>query len=1761
MNKRARRKWQIARRATAFLLSLAMVFSVIYLNDRKKVSEAEGETPTVTIETDILDISYLNTVDLEQEGATTTVYVPSDKISFQLPSTDGLDPGYNYVWAEVRPSEKADKTVSVTPLAQDVLSATQKEVTLYRYKDGDDTEDPKVDAEIDSLRKFKYEVKAPVALDQAVQIVDGTTKVVITGDDDYSEEDSDTTMYYGKTEYACETASAPRTAASQVSGWGSFDAIDSALNADGEENDKSYVISKKLTLKGSQGTNIVFFHSILVERDTYMDLKATLQEKDGGSVGPTADTDITIDKVIPKADVTLTFASQGTDEPITKIVAEKQGEPAETPIEVTSGNSIVFPGNEEKNSGQEFKYKVTVSATDKNAKVYNVKIKYVSPNPTISNVVVNDQNNQAITPVDGIYYIPKDGGAKFTATVETAQDVKTDKAQLREKGSVTPVASVTLNGSTNAKAELDYTPAAPGQKEFVIFASSDMGGETTTDDSYKVFYDDSLPEIGEIDVTQTISGTDKTQKVESGTVATRLTASQDFKLSINATDKKNTEESKIDSVTVEVWGDKQSATKVGDTDVYELTMSPKDGFAGNAPEFKVTVRDKAGNITEQTFKLPFSDDRIEIASEIQGPEGQTIAKDTIIGFGAFTIKYTFTTDTALTGAELTYTNDGVKTTVPINQAQLGDPTESGKDKIYTYIYKVDESASTKLENITMTATNENDKVANPDKIDFITIDLSDPTYDLDNTAEEIARITEGKWFRELVLIVKFSDGGSYDGGFDPMKVFDSFTGVTVESRTVEEDGKSGVALLKVNPSTSLSGTDVSFTFIDKLGNKSKTYNQTIYVDAEEPRFTEVRVGGQSGSSILTKRDPIVMFYTSDNIEVTDVWAEIIKPDGTAVNITSFIDEWNNLAGTKLSKLLGMTDTPQDGKYSLVMKLADHPIETVAAPVEPVVTKTCTFELDNTPPTVSATYTKPSQIKNGKYTSSATVQITLFAEDKNLDISTAVVKDNKSTRKVKWSSSPAGGQVAYLTVSGEGEHVVTLSVKDKNGFQSDTSLGPFIIDLTDPKLDVRLSPKTNANGFISQTGTVTVAVTDKNEDKAHGLTMTVVEMPSDGSKTTTNVYPDQKAGSTTFGNNSKYVVTYTATDLSGRTSSDKVSFTVDTIKPISDIALTSPTDAAKFDRYHATYSNSEKGTKYDYAQYFKDKVPMTITAEDFNLSRVQITDNGNTVVDKSGIGTTSFSTGYTAESEGMHNITVTSWDKADKVSTTQSVSFVIDKTAPTLSTTLNASPFTSGGETRYLPSNATLAVTVSDANKDTEDLKRTLKTTIPGSGTSTSTDAVAEGSQDLSTEADYEVSYVATDRAGNVSSTHSASFRVDKTPPELRISGAVQDGTSREALNIVYNVREAFYSDMPRAVVQVYQKVDGSAEKLLRTVDFKATGQDSSMTERFEDDGVYRFVFEAEDRAGNKTSTNYSFILDATAPTVVLSGVKNYDKTSEDVTLTITVDETFFSSNKVVLKGTRIDIDGVKHDVKFSDFAANTGKISKFEQLFKEDGIYDITITSTDKAGNSSTQKIHFTKDTTDPEIKGIDDYDGTKINSFKWGTTAEEMVRDLTVCDIKVYMDGVEYDGLSDLADGSHVLRVIATDELGHTTDREVSFVLDTIAPNILISGVEEGQYLKEATQITVSVQIDEDTLTRVTLDGKEIEIVNGVATFTVNQRGQYTIFVEAIDEAGNVATKQLNFNFGDRFPWWIFLVGAGGIFLMILLLLLARRRKDKKAA
>ena len=754
--------------------------------------------------------------------------------------------------------------------------------------------------------------------------------------------------------------------------------------------------------------------------------------------------------------------------------------------------------------------------------------------------------------------------------------------------------------------------------------------------------------------------------------------------------------------------------------------------------------------------------------------------------------------------------------------------------------------------------------------------------------------------------------------------------------------------------------------------------------------------------------------------------------------------------------------------------------------------------------------------------------------------------------------------------------VTADIMDNLGRRMDTRSYTFHVDEHNPTSSLTVNGQTAAaiNGTYIGTNTLNPSVAytanDNIQVKSYSLKITLPSgqtITAASGSNTNNISVPTTLGDLIGASNmngsvpkdGEYTLTYEVYDMAGRVPEGGVittTFVLDNTTPKNDLQITTGRPP-KFDKFNSTYKNDYTGRSYQYGQYYNTNVSIDAIVTDNNVDNITITDNGSVIY--SG---TALETNYVISSEGTHVVSISTVDKAGLRAATESVSFTIDKTVPVLSTSLNSAGFTDGGAMRYYKENGYMTVSYSEANKDTEDLIMTVTRTAPGGGQSTTSPRISEGQQSFTEEGEYTVKIAVTDRAGNKGAEHTVSFRIDKTKPELTFTGTVDHGTSTKSVSMNYNVREAYYHDMNSCSLRIYKKVDGANEVLLKTMDIKPTNANYSVSETFNEDGEYRFEMTAEDKCGNPSTASFTFILDGKAPIITLAGVKNYDKTSEEVTLGITIDETFFTSNKVVLKGTRIDIDGVKNDVKFSDFVTNSSKISKFEQIFKEDGIYDITITSTDKAGNSTTQKVHFTKDTTDPELKGVDDYDGKVINSFKWSGEPEDLIRDLTVCEIMVYMDGVQYNGRKDLADGSHVLRVIATDELGHTTDKEISFLLDTIAPNILISGVEEGQYLKETTQITVAVQIDEDKLTKVTLNGQEVQIVDGVAKISINQRGSYKLQVEAVDEAGNITTREMSFNFGEKFPIWIFFVGGGGLLLMLLLLLLAKRRKkDKKAA
>lgn len=638
----------------------------------------------------------------------------------------------------------------------------------------------------------------------------------------------------------------------------------------------------------------------------------------------------------------------------------------------------------------------------------------------------------------------------------------------------------------------------------------------------------------------------------------------------------------------------------------------------------------------------------------------------------------------------------------------------------------------------------------------------------------------------------------------------------------------------------------------------------------------------------------------------------------------------------------------------------------------------------------------------------------------------------------------------------------------------------------------------------------------------------------------------------------YNISVVAYDKAGNKSvTNTIAFTVDNTAPVVELAIAGGTKGGKQPR--------PDGTDY----YYSSNVPVSLEVEETNF-----TLNGVTVTDKVGNGAAKpvnvtwskvgdkYVASMAATAEGHHVVTISAKDATGNEAVSKSVNFCIDKSAPGISLTLNGLAYQESRGTVDITSDAVVTASVSDLAEDKGDFNIQIIQTKPDQPTTTPA-YVKTGSRSFgfSEEADYTVNLFAVDMTNNKSAVRTVSFRVDKTAPDLTISGAAGGGTSANAATVTFTMKEAFWWDAGGQVT-IYRKAgDGKEEALLKTIDVKPTAFETSVSETLSDTGVYRFEFTGYDRAGHRVETTQSFTIDREAPVVTLTGVANYDMTTENVLFQAEILDDFYASKSVSVTGTVTDINGKVEKLTFNPYTtvANPTVIT---QEFTEDGIYDIEVSSTDAAGNSHSSKVHFVIDKTAPEIGDLSAFDGTILKSFVWDIDLDDLVSDLTVCDTHMYLNGSEYDGVSDIEDGSYTLLITAEDELGHMVEKSVSFVLDTKAPVFIITGVEDGEAKLEPYDISVSLQLDEDTLTEVALNGEAVEIVDNVANLTVSDNGEYTLTMKAIDEAGNEASDSIDFILGKEKKsnnWWIWLIIACGVVLVGAGVIIAVRKNSKE--
>lgn len=433
-------------------------------------------------------------------------------------------------------------------------------------------------------------------------------------------------------------------------------------------------------------------------------------------------------------------------------------------------------------------------------------------------------------------------------------------------------------------------------------------------------------------------------------------------------------------------------------------------------------------------------------------------------------------------------------------------------------------------------------------------------------------------------------------------------------------------------------------------------------------------------------------------------------------------------------------------------------------------------------------------------------------------------------------------------------------------------------------------------------------------------------------------------------------------------------------------------------------------------------------------------------------------------------------------------------------------------------------------------------------------SVAATSRTITEDGVYTVTVVAEDAAGNRTSK-SVSFTVDKTAPVVSMTGATVNTYSSNPVTIQFQVVESFF-ETNNVKITVERKLEGST--YTRTLTFNSTGKVSNLANTFAEDGDYTITITATDWAGNVAQTQtLSFTVDCTAPVITLTGTKDYLVTNQSITLNFVVLESYFETNKVQLQGSRRTPDGKTENITIPGWT-NSARASSLSQAFSKDGYYTITITATDKAGNSKQQTIHFTIDTEPPVIGDLSKYDGKYLSYFQLEEDLEDLISELTVPTVKMTLNGETYNGEKITEDGKYTLVIEVVDEVGLTASKTVEFVIDNTQPKIIFAGAENKKTYTEAVNLNISLENENDTILEILINGEAYSLTEGQTSYNLafDTFGTYEVEVHTIDAAGNENTQSIKFTYAEhknQTLLWV-VIGAGvaalglGIFLVVRL-------------
>ncbi|WP_231506418.1 OmpL47-type beta-barrel domain-containing protein [Paenibacillus sp. UNC451MF] len=522
------------------------------------------------------------------------------------------------------------------------------------------------------------------------------------------------------------------------------------------------------------------------------------------------------------------------------------------------------------------------------------------------------------------------------------------------------------------------------------------------------------------------------------------------------------------------------------------------------------------------------------------------------------------------------------------------------------------------------------------------------------------------------------------------------------------------------------------------------------------------------------------------------------------------------------------------------------------------------------------------------------------------------------------------------------------------------------------------------------------------------------------------------------------------------------------------------------------------------------IPVAITAgadaSGSGVQRVEYSLSGATTA-----GWTIYTAELSISAEGQTTISARTVDKANNMSTVQTVVISIDRTAPTAPV---VTPETIGWT-----SAAAVPVTIT-AGTDSGG-SGVNRTEYSLSGASTLNWTTYSSVLSITAEGQTTISARSIDKAGNVGAVSTALVQIDRTAPPTPVVISPEQGT-------VTNNNKPVIQGTAEAGAVIKLSIDDNA-KLPVTAD--ASGQWSYTVSSVLADSVYRITVVAMDAAGNisKSAANLVMTIDTAAPAAPV--ILTPEQGAVLGNAKPIIDGTAEARSTVRLYADTLSVGTIMADVDGEWTYALPSSLA--------DGFHRMTATATDEAGNISavSTSVTWTVDTQAPlapvvltPANGIIHGDNKPVISGTAEAGAEvEISLDGSHAGIGM-ADGTGkwmYTPIGALTDGAHTIQAVAKDAAGNVSPAsiEVVWTIDTQAPPApVIEAPLEGAILNTGLP-AVRGRAEANASIRITWDGGADSSATadgsgnwGFTPSTVLSEGVHSVKTQATDAAGNVS-------------------------------------------